>query len=57
MVRESELQDATWDEMDFENAVWSITTDRMKRFKAHNVYLPQQAIDMLIALKTCASNS
>jgi integrase len=24
MVRKSELQDATWDEVDFENAVWSI---------------------------------
>ncbi|WP_230481985.1 tyrosine-type recombinase/integrase [Sphingomonas sp. Leaf21] len=57
MVRKSELQDATWDEVDFENAVWSIPKERMKRSKAHNVYLPQQAIDMLIALKTCAGNS
>jgi integrase len=24
MVRKSELQDGTWDEVDFENAVWSI---------------------------------
>jgi integrase len=24
MVRKSELQDATWDEVDFENAVWTI---------------------------------
>lgn len=57
MVRKSELQDATWDEVDFENAVWSIPKERMKRSKAHNVYLAQQAIDMLIALKTCAGNS
>ncbi|MBN9241190.1 MAG: tyrosine-type recombinase/integrase [Mesorhizobium sp.] len=57
MVRKSELQDATWDEVDFENAVWSIPKERMKRSKAHNVYLAQQAIDILIALKTCAGNS
>lgn len=57
MVRKSELQDATWDEVDFENAVWSIPKERMKRSKAHNVYLTQQAMDILIALKTCAGNS
>jgi len=37
MVRKSELQDATWDEVDFENAVWTIPKERMKRSKAHNV--------------------
>ena len=57
MVRKSELQDATWDEVDFENAVWSIPKERMKRSKAHNVYLSQQAVDIFIALKTCAGNS
>ncbi|MTJ82489.1 MAG: tyrosine-type recombinase/integrase [Telmatospirillum sp.] len=57
MVRKSELQDATWEEVDFENAVWSIPKERMKRSKAHNVYLSQQAIDIFIALKTCAGNS
>lgn len=57
MVRKSELQDATWDEVDFENAVWTIPKERMKRSKAHNVYLPAQAIDILVALKTCAGNS
>lgn len=57
MVRKSELQDAIWDEVDFENAVWSIPKERMKRSKAHNVYLSQQAIDILVALKMCAGNS
>ena len=38
MVRKSELQDATWDEVDFENAVWTIPKERMKHSKAHNVY-------------------
>lgn len=57
MVRKGELQDATWDEVDFENAVWTIRKERMKRSKAHNVYLSRQALDILIALKTCAGNS
>lgn len=57
MVRKSELQDSIWDEVDFENAVWSIPKERMKRSKAHNVYLSQQMLDIFIALKTCAGNS
>jgi len=57
MVRKSELQDATWDEVDFENAVLTVPKERMKRSKPHNVYLSHQALDILIALKTCAGNS
>lgn len=57
MVRKSELTFAVWDEVDFENAVWSIPKERMKRNRPHNVYLSRQALDILIALKTCAGNS
>lgn len=57
MVRKSELQDATWEEVDFENAVWSIPKERMKRSRPHNVYLSRQALDIMVALKTCAGNS
>ncbi|MBD3817774.1 MAG: tyrosine-type recombinase/integrase [Brevundimonas diminuta] len=57
MVRKSELQDGTWVEVDFENAVWSIPKARMKRSRPHNVYLSTQMVDILIALKTCAGNS
>ena len=57
MVRKSELQDAVWDEVDFEKAVWSIPKERMKRSKPHNVYLSHQMLDIFIALKTCAGNS
>ena len=57
MVRKSELQDAVWDEVDFENAVWTIPKQRMKRSKPHNVYLCRQTLDIMIALKTCAGNS
>jgi len=57
MVRKSELLEATWNEFDFENRVWSIPKERMKKSKPHNIYLSDQAIDILIALKTCAGNS
>lgn len=57
MVRKSELLDAVWTEVDFENAVWSIPKERMKRGKPHNVYLSRQSLDIMIALKTCAGNS
>jgi integrase len=57
MVRKGELVEATWDEVDFENAVWSISKERMKLRRPHNVYLSQQALDIFIALKTCAGNS
>ena len=58
MVRKSEFIHATWDEVDFESAVWSIPKERMKAGRAHNVYLSDQAMDILIAFKTCfgASN-
>jgi integrase len=57
LVRKSELRDATWDEVDFENAVWRIPAERMKRRKPHNVYLSTQVLDIFIALKTCAGGS
>ena len=57
MVRKTELLEATWNEFDFENRVWSIPKERMKKSKPHNVYLSNQVIDILIALKTCAGNS
>jgi integrase len=57
LVRKGELIHATWDEVDFENAIWSIPKERMKAGKAHNVYLSQQALDIMVALRTCAGGS
>ncbi len=57
MVRKGELIGATWDEVKFDAAVWCIPAERMKRGKAHNVYLSDQSLDIMIALKTCAGNS
>ena len=57
LVRKSEFTGATWDEVDFENAVWTIPKDRMKAGRPHNVYLSHQAQDILVAFKTCFSAS
>jgi len=57
LVRKSELIHATWDEINFEKALWSIPKERMKASKAHNVYLSQQALDIMVALRTCAGGS
>jgi len=43
-VRPGELRNATWAEIDFENAVWKIPAGRMKSRKPHNVPLSSQVI-------------
>ena len=57
MVRESELTDATWTEVNFTDALWTIPARRKKRRNPHNVYLSRQALDMFVALRTCAGTS
>jgi integrase len=57
MVRKGELIGALWSEVDFEQATWTIPAARMKAGRAHVVYLSSQALDILVALKTCAGGS
>ncbi len=57
MVRKSELTNATWSEINFSEAVWTIPKERMKRRNPHLVFLSRQAVDILIALKTFAGGS
>jgi integrase len=57
LVRKSELIEATWDEIDFENATWTISKQRMKGRRPHVVYLSRQALDIFVALHTCAAGS
>lgn len=56
-VRKSELIEATWSEIDFENATWTIPKERMKGRNPHVIYLSRQAMDILVALHTCAAGS
>lgn len=57
MVRKSELTNATWDEINFSEALWTIPKERMKRRNSHLVFLSRQVMDILIALKTFAGGS
>lgn len=57
MVRKSELTNATWSEINFTEALWTIPKERMKRRNPHLVFLSRQALDIFIALKTFASGS
>ncbi|WP_017778164.1 tyrosine-type recombinase/integrase [Paraburkholderia kururiensis] len=53
LVRKSEFIDATWNEVDFEAATWTIPKERMKAGRPHRVYLSEQALEILVAFKTC----
>lgn len=57
MVRKGEMLNATWDEVSFTGSTWTIPATRMKARRPHNVYLSQQAFDIMVALKTCAGGS
>jgi integrase len=51
-VRKSEFIDATWREIDFAAARWTIPAERMKAGKAHVVPLSDQALDILTVFRT-----
>lgn len=57
MVRKGELAEATWKEVDFGSARWTIPAERMKASRPHVVYLSQQALDIMVALQVSACGS
>lgn len=62
MVRKSNLINATWDEIDFVAAEWTIPAEKMKASRQgagrpHIVYLSQQALDLFMQLHVLASGS
>ncbi|EOA7664666.1 TPA: tyrosine-type recombinase/integrase [Escherichia coli] len=57
MVRKGEFTNATWDEIDFKKWTWTIPSYRMKGSRAHVIYLPKQAQDILVGLQMCAGGS
>lgn len=57
LVRKSELIQATWDEVNFQSATWTIPKQRMKGRNPHVVHLSRQAVDIFVALHTCAAGS
>ena len=57
MVRPSEAAGTRWDEIDFENNLWVIPAERMKKKKAHTVPLSPQCINLLETMKAISSKS
>ncbi len=57
MVRKGEFTNATWDEIDFKKWTWTIPSCRMKGSRAHVIYLPKQAQDILVGLQMFAGGS
>lgn len=57
MVRKGEFIDATWPEIDWDRATWTIPAERMKAGKEHVVPLSEQALDILTTLKACFPSS
>jgi integrase len=50
-ARSGEVRGATWDEIDFDAAVWTIPASRMKASRAHRVPLSQAAVAVLRAVE------
>ena len=53
--RQHEARGATWQEIDFDNALWNIPANRMKNGKAHSVPLAAQVLELLDTIKAQAS--
>ncbi len=51
MVRPSEAAGACWKEIDFQNKLWHIPAERMKKNKAHTVPLTPQTLAILEEMK------
>ncbi|WP_324738057.1 integrase domain-containing protein [Pseudoalteromonas sp. CuT4-3] len=56
MVRPGEAAGAAWNEIDFENKLWNIPVERMKKRKPHTVPLSPQALALLEYLKPISAH-
>jgi integrase len=56
LCRPTEVRQATWSEIDFENELWTIPAERMKMKTAHVVPLSKQAIKILLEIKPYTEN-
>jgi len=56
-LRPKELREAVWAEIDFDNALWEIPKERMKKRRPHLIPLSRQAIAILQELKALAGHN
>lgn len=54
-VRPGELRRAEWQEFDFENAIWTISAEKMKMREPHVVPLSRQSVELLESAKALSS--
>lgn len=57
LVRKGEFIGATWKEISWERATWTIPASRMKAGREHLVPLSGQALDILTTLRSCYPSS
>ncbi|MFL0798216.1 MAG: tyrosine-type recombinase/integrase [Cellvibrionaceae bacterium] len=55
MVRPSEAAGAKWAEIDWDNGLWNIPAERMKKSRPHSVPLSDQAMDLLQTMQMISS--
>ncbi len=56
LARPTEVAEASWDEFDLDNAVWTIPAERMKMRRSHTFPLPTQAIALLETLQSISGS-
>lgn len=55
-ARSGEVRGAAWDEIDFENKIWTIPADRMKMKKPHRIPLSRRSMEILEYQKSKAQH-
>lgn len=55
-TRSGEVRGATWQEVDLDNALWTIPAERMKASKEHRVPLSKRAVELLRAMPRMAGS-
>ncbi len=56
-ARSGEVRAATWTEINFEQALWTVPAERMKAGREHRVPLPARAVEILQAQKQRATSA
>lgn len=56
-ARSGEVRGAVWDEIDFDEAVWTIPKERMKATREHRVPLSDRAVEILKARQQMATGA
>ena len=57
LTRPGEASGTRWDEIDFENNLWVIPAERMKKRKEHRIPLTDQTLAILTIMQTLSSHS